>query len=68
MENTVHWVRNVVFGEDKCQVRTRNAPAALAAVRDRIGSALKLAGYVNTAAGRRTHTERHRALTLYGIT
>ncbi|MFD4613854.1 ISAs1 family transposase, partial [Streptomyces sp. NPDC058440] len=26
------------------------------------------AGYVNTAAGRRAHTERHLALALYGIT
>lgn len=30
--------------------------------------ALKLAGYVNTAAGRRAHTERHSVVTLYGIT
>jgi predicted transposase YbfD/YdcC len=27
VENTVHWVRDVVFGEDKSQVRTRNTPA-----------------------------------------
>jgi hypothetical protein len=53
VENTAHWVRDVVFGEDKSQVRTRNTPAVLAAVRDLIRSALKLAGYVNTAAGRR---------------
>ncbi|MFE4755008.1 ISAs1 family transposase [Streptomyces mirabilis] len=53
VENTVHWVRDVVFGEDKSQVRARNAPAVLAAVRDLIRGALKLAGYVNTAAGRR---------------
>ncbi|MEW2051974.1 ISAs1 family transposase [Streptomyces sp. NPDC005476] len=68
VENTAHWVRDVVFGEDKSQVRTHNAPAVLAAVRDLIRSALKLAGYVNTAAGRRAHTDRPRVLTLYGIT
>ncbi|WP_234436388.1 ISAs1 family transposase [Streptomyces sp. NRRL S-813] len=68
VENTVHWVRDVVFGEDKSQVRTRNTPAALAAVHDLIRSALKLAGYINTAVGRRAHTERHRVLALYGIT
>jgi predicted transposase YbfD/YdcC len=68
VENTVHWVRDVVFGEDKSQVRTRNTPAVLAAVRDLIRGALTLAGYVNTAAGRRAHTERHRVLALYGIT
>jgi predicted transposase YbfD/YdcC len=68
VENTVHWVRDVVFEEDKSQVGTRNAPAVLAAVRDLIRSALKLAGYVNTAAGRRAHTDRPRVLALYGIT
>lgn len=68
VENTVHWVRDVVFREDKSQVRTHNAPAVLAAVRDLIRSALKLAGYVNTAAGRRAHTDRSRVLTLYGVT
>ncbi|MFD4613877.1 transposase, partial [Streptomyces sp. NPDC058440] len=67
-ENTVHWVRDVVFGQDKSQVRTRNTPAVLAAIRDLIRSAIKLAGYVNTAAGRRAHTERHLVLALYGIT
>ena len=30
--------------------------------------ALKLAGYINTTAGRRAHTERHHILALYGIT
>ncbi|MGI5143819.1 ISAs1 family transposase [Streptomyces sp. CA-106110] len=68
VENTVHWVRDVVFGEDKSQVRTHNTPAVLAAVRDLIRGALHLAGYVNTAAGRRAHTERHRVLALYSIT
>lgn len=42
--------------------------AVLAALRDLIRSALKLAGHVNTAAGRRAHTERPRVLALYGIT
>lgn len=65
VENTVHWVRDVVFGEDKSQVRTHNTPAVLAAVRDLIRSSLKLAGYVNTTAGRRAHTERPRVLALY---
>ncbi|MCX4826994.1 ISAs1 family transposase [Streptomyces sp. NBC_01142] len=68
VENTVHWVRDVAFGEDKSQVRTHNAPAVLAALRDLIRSALKLAGYVNTTAGRRAHTDRPRVLALYGIT
>lgn len=48
--------------------RTRDTPAVLATVRDLTRGALKLAGYVNTAAGRRGRTERHRVLALYGIT
>ncbi len=68
MENTVHWCRDVTFNEDKSQVRTHNTPSVLAALRDLIRDALKLAGYVNTAAGRRAHTERTLVLSLYGIT
>lgn len=68
VENTVHWVRDMVFGEDESQVRTHRSPAILAAVRDLIHSALKVAGYVNTAAGRRAHTERPCVLDLYDIT
>jgi predicted transposase YbfD/YdcC len=68
VENTVHWCRDVTFNEDKSQVRTHNTPSVLAAVRDLIRGALKLAGYVNTAAGRRAHTERTLVLSLYGIT
>lgn len=46
---------------------TRRGPrTVLLAPGDR--SALKLTGYVNTAAGQRAHTERPRVLALYGIT
>lgn len=68
VENSVHWVRDVTFGEDLSQVRTRNTPAVLAALRDLIRGTLVLAGYVNTASARRTHTDRPRVLALYGIT
>jgi predicted transposase YbfD/YdcC len=68
VENTVHRCRDVTFNEDKSQARTQNAPAVLAALRDLIRRALKLAGHVNTAAGRRAHTDRPRVLTLYRIT
>ena len=34
----------------------------------RIVQVVTVAGYVNTAAGRRAHTDRPRVLTLYGIT
>lgn len=65
VENTVHWCRDVTFNEDKSQVRTRNTPAVLATVRDLVRGALTLAGHVNIAAARRTHTDRSRVLALY---
>lgn len=68
VENTVHWCRDVTFNEDKSQVRAHNTPAVLAAIRDLVRGSLKLAGHINIAAARRTHTDRQRVLTLYGIT
>jgi hypothetical protein len=68
VENTVHWVQDATFNKDKSQVRTHNAPTALAALRNLIRSALKPAGYANTATGHRAHTDRPRVLTLYDIT
>lgn len=68
VENTVHWVRDVVFGEDAHQARTRNLPAVLACVRDLIRGALHLAGHANIASGRRAHTDHDQALNLYRIT
>jgi predicted transposase YbfD/YdcC len=67
IENTVHWSRDVTFREDHCQVRTARAPAVLAAVRDLIRGALRVAGYANTATGRRSHTQPEQALALYRI-
>jgi hypothetical protein len=67
VENTVHWSRDVTFHEDHCQVRTANAPAVLAAIRDLVRGALHLAGYANTATGRRGHIQPDQALALYRI-
>ncbi|GAA3829514.1 hypothetical protein GCM10022206_80200 [Streptomyces chiangmaiensis] len=67
MENTVHWCRDVTFREDHCQVRTGNAPALLAAIRDLVRGALHAAGYANIATARRGHTDPQRTLALYRI-
>ncbi len=53
IENSVHWVRDVTFSEDAHRARTGNAPAVLAAVRNLVTTALRLAGAVNIAAARR---------------
>ena len=42
IENGLHWVRDVVFGEDHSQVRTGSAPQLLAALRNLVIGMLRL--------------------------
>lgn len=56
IENSIHYVRDVTFGEDASRVRTGNAPAVLATIRNLVITALRLAGAVNIAAARRAAT------------
>lgn len=67
IENSAHWIRDVVFGEDHCTVRTRNAPAVLATLRDIVRTALRKAGWANTTSARRAHLNPTDILTLHGI-
>jgi len=53
IENSIHWVRDMTFGEDASRVRTGNAPAVLAAIRNIVTTALRVAGAGNIAAARR---------------
>lgn len=53
VEDRLHWVRDVTFGEDASQIRTGTAPRALAAFRNLAISALRLAGRANIAHARR---------------
>jgi hypothetical protein len=64
----LHHVRDVTFGEDASQVRTRNGPRAMAAFRNLVIGALKLTGHDNIAAAQR-HRSRDatRTLTTLGI-
>ena len=69
IENRLHWVRDVTFGEDLCQVRTGSGPQGLAAVRNLVIGVLRRAGHTNVAAALRTYAGRpEEALTLLGIT
>jgi predicted transposase YbfD/YdcC len=52
-ENKTHYVRDVTFNEDNSQVRTGNAPQALAALRNLVIGVFRLAGYANMAFARR---------------
>ncbi|WP_231953839.1 hypothetical protein [Actinoplanes derwentensis] len=65
---SLHHVRDVTFGEDASQVRTGNAPRALAAIRNLVISLLRQAGIANIAkALRRNSRNPHRPLQLLGI-
>lgn len=56
IENRVHYVRDVTYREDAHRARTGNAPAVLAAIRNLVTNALRLAGAGNIAAARRAAT------------
>ena len=53
IENRLHYVRDVTFGEDASQVRTGAAPEVMAALRNVSIALLRRAGYRNLAAGLR---------------
>jgi SRSO17 transposase len=65
IENQLHWVRDVTFGEDASTARTGTGPHVMATLRNLVISILRLAGYLSIAAALR-HTARHplRALRL----
>lgn len=69
IENRLHWVRDVTYGEDHSQVRTGTAPRAMASLRNLAISALRLTGATNIATALR-HMARDttRPLALLGIT
>ncbi len=65
IENKLHWVRDVTFGEDACQVRKGSAPQVMAALRNTAIGLLREVGVVNIAeALRRNAAHPHRALAL----
>jgi predicted transposase YbfD/YdcC len=68
IENGLHYVRDVTFGEDACQVRSDRAPANLAACRNAALNLLRQRGVTNIAAALRRHAmyPRH-ALAFLGV-
>jgi predicted transposase YbfD/YdcC len=66
---TLHWVRDVSFDEDRSQVRTGNGPQIMAALRNLVVTALRLADVTNVAAALRHHARNpYRPLATYKIT
>ena len=68
IENRTHWVRDVTFDEDRCQIRTGAAPQVMAALRNMTISLLRLAGKPNIAAALRRNAAHHNeALALVAV-
>ncbi len=63
IENNLHWVRDAVFGEDRCRVRSGHAPQVLAAIRNLAISLIRLAGFVSVSEGLRHYGAHHRGAT-----
>lgn len=55
IENRLHWVRDVVFGEDGCRIRSGSAPQNLAAFRNAAISFLHFAGKLPITKTLRQH-------------
>jgi predicted transposase YbfD/YdcC len=56
IENTLHWVRDVTFGEDHSAVRTGAGPQVMAALRNTAINVSRLAGHSNIAAAQRLYS------------
>lgn len=68
IENRLHWVRDVTYGEDHSQVRKGNLPQAMAALRNTAIGLMRLAGETNIAkACRKYAAQPWQALRLIGI-
>jgi predicted transposase YbfD/YdcC len=63
IENRLHWVRDVTYGEDLSQIRTGHGPAIMATPRNLAISLLRQAGATNIARACR-HLSRHPARVL----
>jgi hypothetical protein len=58
IEDRLHWVRDVTFGEDLSQVRTGNGPRVIASLRNLAITILRLTQTANIAAALRHHARR----------
>lgn len=61
IENQLHWVRDVTFGEDGSQVRKGSAPEVMSALRNVVIGLLRQAGITNIAAALR-HNGWHKGI------
>ena len=57
-DNRLHWVRDVVYDEDRSQIRTGHGPRVMASLRSTAIGLHRLSGATNIAAALRHHA-RH---------
>ena len=68
IENSLHWVRDVTFDEDRSQVRTGAGPQVMATLRNLVISLLRLLGFKNISQALRYHSwNPERALQSIGV-
>lgn len=68
IENKSHWVRDVTFDEDRCQVRAGNLPHVMATLRNTVINLLRVTGAANIAKALRHYAARpDDALALVGL-
>lgn len=68
IENSLHWVRDVTFDEDRSQVRTNSGPRVMATLRNLAISLLRLAKQPNMAKALRAYAAQpHRTLGVIGL-
>jgi predicted transposase YbfD/YdcC len=53
IENSLHWVMDMVFRDDECRVRTANAPANLTTIKHMASNLLRKAASKDSMRGRR---------------
>jgi predicted transposase YbfD/YdcC len=63
IENRLHWVRDVDYGEDVSRVRTGNAPQVMAAIRNLAISLMRLSGFASVAEAIRHYAAHQLAAT-----
>ena len=58
IEDRLHWIRDVVYDEDRSQIRTANGPRVMASLRNLAITVLRLTATTNIAAALRYHARR----------
>ncbi len=68
IENKVHWVRDVVYDEDRSQVRCGNTPQVMSSIRNTVIGLMRHSGITNIASSCRMYSAKpKKALRLIGI-